>query len=930
MERKRTLKLSWDDLGGGEDDDQFFDPRDRLSCAVPLDLTTLGSDDSEDEFEDSRLSLSSSCLDGMEDNSNDNNESSSISMGDYGMWMADPGDIKERRKRLLQGMGLTSNKDLLVKVASSKIARAISRKPSHLLKKDSSSSKPKPPTKDTHKQETDPDPASFGFSPRAEEKPPAGVGAEYTHAMPVILVRSRSDGDIDSFAAETKRRKEEIIGPVSKQRLTRTLSGLTSSRTGGMGQIAGPIIVTQPKKWKKTRRQTMQNSMADECIGSFFLIKNLDTGKEFIVKECNENGMWNKLSDLQTGKQLTMEEFEKHVGHSQMVKELMHRAHGGRRSDGKINMNSYISKSFRYSKKTSVALMRNIKGVANSMSSFKISEKERDNLSLQGDDQKHKKKNSSSSSSSSSSSEWIKVQQQGKTYKEFTGLQLCQEIQAHEGSIWAMKFSQDARYLASAGEDRVINVWEMQDVEVIRAWEERGSSTPLHPSLVGNLQKAGKSSSTKKKDSLIPDYVNMPETVFAFSEKPVSTLTGHQDEVLDLSWSKSQLLLSSSMDKTVRLWDIETQSCLKMFAHNDYVTCIQFNPADDDYFVSGSLDAKVRIWNVPGRRVVDWTDQKDMVTATSYTPDGEGVIIGLQKGSCRLYRITDCKLEQEEQFDVDPKKKSQNKKITGFQFSESNPSELLITSADSYVRIHDGTNFSQRFKGAKITCSQISASFSQDGKYVICASEDSQVYVWKREEVRGGKGRCLTIQAHEHFPCKDVSVAISWPGRAMKNNNEPFVEMGGSKRHQSNPSSLPPLYPASKKNNLPPLPNKKNDAMLETVSSNHHHHHHHLTEEADEDESCSDQPSDVDSSSISTSCNESTPSQSRRFSSCSLNLPEESGNTQQGGGGGSNAVVQATAWGMVIVTASSGGEIRVYQNFGLPVKANRQTSLFIT
>lgn len=31
-----------------------------------------------------------------------------------------------------------------------------------------------------------------------------------------------------------------------------------------------------------------------------------------------------------------------------------------------------------------------------------------------------------------------------------------------------------------------------------------------------------------------------------------------------------QLLLSSSMDKTVRLWDLESKTCLKMFAHNDY------------------------------------------------------------------------------------------------------------------------------------------------------------------------------------------------------------------------------------------------------------------------------------------------------------------------------------------------------------------------
>lgn len=53
------------------------------------------------------------------------------------------------------------------------------------------------------------------------------------------------------------------------------------------------------------------------------------------------------------------------------------------------------------------------------------------------------------------------------------------------------------------------------------------------------------------------------------------------------------------------------------------VTCIQFNPVDEDYFISGSLDAKVRIWNIPKRKVVDWTDVPEMVTAASYTPDGQ-------------------------------------------------------------------------------------------------------------------------------------------------------------------------------------------------------------------------------------------------------------------------------------------------------------------
>ena len=57
------------------------------------------------------------------------------------------------------------------------------------------------------------------------------------------------------------------------------------------------------------------------------------------------------------------------------------------------------------------------------------------------------------------------------------------------------------------------------------------------------------------------------------------------------------------------------------------VTCIDFNPVDDDYFISGSLDAKVRIWNISDRQVVDWIDIHEMVTAACYTPDGQVIII---------------------------------------------------------------------------------------------------------------------------------------------------------------------------------------------------------------------------------------------------------------------------------------------------------------
>ncbi|KAL2494504.1 Transducin/WD40 repeat-like superfamily protein [Forsythia ovata] len=121
--------------------------------------------------------------------------------------------------------------------------------------------------------------------------------------------------------------------------------------------------------------EALQSAFSNGGLGSFFLIKNLDTVKESIVKEYNEDGMWNKLSKVQTGKQLTMDEFEKSVGYSPVVKELMQQENvSSHLDDGlKTNANSYFTKSFRNSKRMGVAFL---KGVANSMSGF-IVDKER-------------------------------------------------------------------------------------------------------------------------------------------------------------------------------------------------------------------------------------------------------------------------------------------------------------------------------------------------------------------------------------------------------------------------------------------------------------------------------------------------------------------------------------------------------------------------
>lgn len=274
------------------------------------------------------------------------------------------------------------------------------------------------------------------------------------------------------------------------------------------------------------------------------MIKNLNTGKEFTINKCDEDEICNKVNDPQTDKQLTTKEFEKCNGDSQDPKELVVKENIPKVSgdDIKIIVNSYLSKSLKLSKRRGAAFLKNIKGVAHSMSitGLRGVDKERENNSPTAE--------SKSGAKSSSSCGWIKVKQTGKSSKELSALHLCQEIQAHEGSIWTMKFSPDTRFLASGGEDRTIHIWEVQECEILSMNE--GNLTPLHPFSTPGIgevtpmpseKKKKKKGSANKKGSPIPEYVHASETVFSLSEKPICSFTGHNDDVLDLSWSRSQV-----------------------------------------------------------------------------------------------------------------------------------------------------------------------------------------------------------------------------------------------------------------------------------------------------------------------------------------------------------------------------------------------------
>ncbi|KAI3704832.1 hypothetical protein L1987_75061 [Smallanthus sonchifolius] len=366
----------------------------------------------------------------------------------------------------------------------------------------------------------------------------------------------------------------------------------------------------------------------------------------------------------------------------------------------------------------------------------------------------------------------VKVRQNKKQLKELSAVFIGQDIQAHQGSILTMKFSQNGRYLATSGEDGVVRIWEVveddrsNDIDIPDIDPSCIYFTVNHLSELAPLMAEKQKLSMLKSLKKTPDSacVIVPPKVFRIREKPVQEFHGHKGEVLDLSWSSDNLLLSSSVDETVCLWRVGSDECVKVFPHSNYVTCVQFNPVDDSYFISGSIDGKVRIWSIGSSQVVDWSDIREIVTAVTYNPDGKGGIIGSMTGCCRFFSLSDHQFQLEASVCLNSKKKWPCKRIIGFQFCPQDASKVMVTCADSHVRILHGVNVIRKYKGQRNGGNQLCASFTSDGKHIISTCEDSNIYVWNCNNLKEPSlYQQKTVKSFEFFS-SDASVVLPWCG----------------------------------------------------------------------------------------------------------------------------------------------------------------------
>ncbi|CAD7956287.1 unnamed protein product [Amoebophrya sp. A120] len=246
-----------------------------------------------------------------------------------------------------------------------------------------------------------------------------------------------------------------------------------------------------------------------------------------------------------------------------------------------------------------------------------------------------------------------------------------------------------------------------------------------------------------------------------------SRLVGHSRAITSIFFNLLEdQLVTTSIDKSVRFWSVETGEMLKVFTDSSPVPVATFLPFNPQVFVAANSNAVLRLVNVQNGMVMQKLKVETEVRALKFDDSGLFLIAGTKNGSIHVLEASDSSTLKF-RFKVQLARGGVTC-ITFVPAAHGNPPCLLVNTSDSSVTIIDCTygppagvltNLTVRHR-VKVAHSllPLKCCYSPSGTgYLVSGSEDKEVYIYSL-----GRGNNYKMQYLKHHLVPVVAVATNY------------------------------------------------------------------------------------------------------------------------------------------------------------------------
>ncbi len=211
------------------------------------------------------------------------------------------------------------------------------------------------------------------------------------------------------------------------------------------------------------------------------------------------------------------------------------------------------------------------------------------------------------------------------------------KFENHTPFVKCSTLSNDARLMASGGQNNTVNLWDVQTANILRTFSGH-ENIVTHIALSSDNTKMVTASLDKTlrvwdvNTGSILHTLEYKSSQFSKNELPIYD---HPFEALALN---SRMVISGDRIGNILFWDIESGKLVKRFATLDGpISSITVSPSGKK-ILAVERNMKVSLWNLKSNHLI-WEQSIELLTCATLVPNRKSVVTGERNGTVRLWNI---------------------------------------------------------------------------------------------------------------------------------------------------------------------------------------------------------------------------------------------------------------------------------------------------